>query len=131
MADDTAYDAASFSSAKMASWTVKGGSADADLLPELDTIRDRQRDLDRNNGLAKGAIQTKKDNIIGSMLRLSAKPDYRVLGRMPNGRATGRGSERPNFGPGQKQPNVTPRARSTYSASSLRLLVGSTSMANR
>jgi len=116
MADDTAYDAASFNSAKMASWTVKGQSADADLLPELDTIRDRQRDLDRNNGLAKGAIQTKKDNIIGSMLRLSAKPDYRVLGRDAEWARDWGGSERPSFGHGQKQPNVTPRAHSTYYA---------------
>jgi lambda family phage portal protein len=41
----------------------------------------RSRDLVRNNGIAAGAIETLKDNVIGTGLRLSATPDWRWLGR--------------------------------------------------
>jgi len=75
-----AHSAASSEPRDMASWQPVAGSADADLLGELETIVSRSRDLVRNNGLATGAIQTLKDNIIGSVLRLSAKPDARLLG---------------------------------------------------
>ncbi|RLJ20789.1 phage portal protein [bacterium endosymbiont of Escarpia laminata] len=40
----------------------------------------RARDLVRNNGLAAGYIQTAKDNIVGHVLKLSAKPITRLLG---------------------------------------------------
>ena len=48
------------------------GSADSDLLPDLDMLVARSRDLSRNNGIAAGAGQTFKDNIVGSVLRLVA-----------------------------------------------------------
>lgn len=64
----------------MMSWQPFAGSADADLLPDLGMLVPRSRDLMRNNGLAAGGQQTLKDNIIGSVLRLSAMPDYRLLG---------------------------------------------------
>ena len=57
------------------------GSADADLLGELDTIRARSRDLGRNEALTSSAYQTYRDNIIGHILRLSAQPDYKLLGQ--------------------------------------------------
>lgn len=62
-------------------WAPSSGSADADLLPDLEMLTARSRDLGRNNGLMAGAIQTSRDSIIGSVLRLSATPDYRLLGR--------------------------------------------------
>jgi lambda family phage portal protein len=61
-------------------WTPGAGSADADLLPDLAALTSRSRDLGRNNGLMAGALQTYRDNIIGAVLRLSATPDYRLLG---------------------------------------------------
>lgn len=67
----------------MLSWRPVAGSADADLLPELSALVPRARDLARNNGLMAGAVQTNKDNIIGSVLRLVADPDYRLLGWKP------------------------------------------------
>jgi len=76
----SAHHAASRSDRSMATWNPPAGSADADLIDELDVIVPRSRDLVRNNGLASGAIQTLKDNIVGSVLRLSAKPDSRLLG---------------------------------------------------
>lgn len=78
--DDTAHRAASVVSQELGSYRPMSGSADADLLPELDTLRARSRDISRNQGFAAGAMQTHLDNVIGSGLKLSAKPDWRVLG---------------------------------------------------
>ncbi len=77
---DTAHRAASFVSQELSSWLPRNGSADADLLPELEQIRARSRDISRNHGFASGAMQTHLDNVIGSGLKLSAKPDWRALG---------------------------------------------------
>ena len=64
----------------LADWNPVAGSADADLLPDLQILTARSRDLGRNNGLMAGAMQTLRDNIVGATLRLSANPDYRLLG---------------------------------------------------
>lgn len=76
-----AHDAASLDDRSIGDWVPLPGSPDADLSGELDIMMGRSRDLVRNNGIAAGGIQTLKDNIIGATLRLSAKPDYRLLGR--------------------------------------------------
>lgn len=76
---DTSHKAASHNLREIASWLPGKGSADSDLLPELDTIVARSRDLSRNHGIAAGAMQTLSDNIVGTGFRLSAKPDYRLL----------------------------------------------------
>ncbi|MCU7839763.1 MAG: phage portal protein [Candidatus Thiodiazotropha sp. (ex Troendleina suluensis)] len=55
-------------------------SADADLLPDMRTMVSRALDQSRNYPMVSGANQIHLDNIIGSGLRLSAKPDYRWLG---------------------------------------------------
>ena len=78
---DTSHKAASHNLREIASWLPGKGSADSDLLPELDTIVARSRDLSRNHGIAAGAMQTLSDNIVGTGFRLSAKPDYRLLGK--------------------------------------------------
>jgi len=64
----------------MFDWHPYAGSADADLLPELDTLTARSRDMSRNNGLMAGGMQTYRDNIVGAVLRMSSTPDYRLLG---------------------------------------------------
>lgn len=76
-----AHVAGDVSDRTMSNWTPLPGSADGDLLGELGTIVPRARDLSRNNGIAAGAQQTLKDNIVGHQLRLSAKPHYRLLGQ--------------------------------------------------
>ena len=62
-------------------WLVSKGSADSDLLPDLETLRERQRDLGRNNGIASGYFRTMGDNVVGTGPRLAMMPDYRALGR--------------------------------------------------
>lgn len=64
----------------LSQWNPLAASADADLLPDLATLMARSRDLARNNGLMSGGMQTLRDNIVGATLRLSAVPDYRLLG---------------------------------------------------
>ena len=76
----SAYQGASYTDLAMSGWNPHAGSADADLLPDLDALTARSRDLDRNNGVMGGAMQTMRDNIVGPVLRLSAMPDYRLLG---------------------------------------------------
>jgi len=76
-----AHQGASTTDRETASWLPSFGSADADLLDDLPMLRARNRDLAINNGIASGALQTITDNVVGTGLRLSAKPDYRALGR--------------------------------------------------
>lgn len=48
------------------SWLPGGGSADADLLPDLPELRERSRDLMRNDGVAAGIEITMTANVIGT-----------------------------------------------------------------
>jgi len=61
------------------SWTPGGGSADRDLLPELATLRERSRDLVRNDGIASGAVDTITTNIISSGIRPQSTLDRESL----------------------------------------------------
>lgn len=65
----------------VAMWQPSRRSADADILPSLDRLVARSRDIDRNNGVAKAGIQTIVDNVVGTGLRLSSRPNYLVLGQ--------------------------------------------------
>lgn len=78
---DVAHHAASISAHDVAAWQPRRGSADADLLTELPGLVGRSRDIERNNGVAKGGVQTVIDNVVGTGLRLSSRPDYKALGK--------------------------------------------------
>jgi lambda family phage portal protein len=65
------------------SWNPALQSPDVEILPEWGTMVARTRDMVRNHGIASGAVQTHLDNVIGTGLRLSAKPDWRALGLSP------------------------------------------------
>ena len=80
-ASDTAYFAASRTKRELAAWLPPLESADLELAGEAPTIAARSYDLERNHGVATGALRTQVDNIVGTGLRLAAKPDYRALGR--------------------------------------------------
>ena len=79
-ASATSYLAASSTEQGLATWQPIRSSADAEILPEMDAMVGRQRDLLRNSGLAAGALQTMVDNVIGSALRLKPAPNWQVLG---------------------------------------------------
>jgi len=79
--NDVAYAGASVVRKQLANWTPMRAPADAELLPALDLLVARTRDLDRNNGVAAGAFQTLQDNVVGLGLRLAASPNWRALGR--------------------------------------------------
>jgi lambda family phage portal protein len=61
-------------------WHPGGGSADADLLPQLSDLRGRSRDLARNLPVATGALQTNKTHVIGEGLALNAQCNRKALG---------------------------------------------------
>ena len=57
-----------------------GTSADADTLPDLEMLRARSRDLERNDPLAQSAIATKVTNVIGSGHVVRPEVDFTRLG---------------------------------------------------
>lgn len=76
---------ASYTGASKDKRSLKGFSttkfdADGDILLELPTLRERSRDLVRNNPLAAGAINTKVTNIVGTGIRLQSWIDNEYLG---------------------------------------------------
>lgn len=75
-----AHEAASRTSDELARWNPSMLSADAAYLPEREILQSRTADMIRNNGIASGAVQIHLDNVIGSGLTLSAKPDAPALG---------------------------------------------------
>ena len=75
-----AFTAGSAALPETADWSPRLGSADADLLPERETIAARIHDLARNDGWAANGLQRNLDNVIGAGLRLSHRPDWRALG---------------------------------------------------
>jgi len=74
-----AYDGASKVKRSLKQWVTMTQDADSDILDDLPTLRDRSRDLVRNNPLAAGAIKTKVTNVVGTGLRLQARIDRAVL----------------------------------------------------
>ncbi len=75
-----AYKGASKSRRPLAEWNVSAGDADTDIIAELPDLRERSRDLIRNNPLATGAINTKVTSIVGTGLVLRSRIDRNILG---------------------------------------------------
>ncbi|MBR1953443.1 MAG: phage portal protein [Lentisphaeria bacterium] len=71
---------ASASKNAFAGWFSDGGDADADIVDNIETLRDRSRDLFMGAPLATGALKTIRTNVVGSGLMLAAKPDAKFLG---------------------------------------------------
>ncbi len=61
------------------SWVASSGSADQDLLRDLPKLRERSRDLVRNDGIASGAIDVIVTNIIGSGISPQSRLDRETL----------------------------------------------------
>lgn len=62
------------------SWSVSSGSADYDLLPDLPVLRERSRELLRNDPHAASLVNTMVDNIVGTGIRPQAQIDAEALG---------------------------------------------------
>ena len=65
---------------QLTDWNPTLQSADAALLPNLQMGNARADDLVKNHGFANGAVQMHVDNVVGSLFRLSYKPQWRTLG---------------------------------------------------
>ena len=74
------YDGASRSRRSLKEWNPGNNDADSDILDDLPLLRERSRDLIRNNPLASGAIKTKVSNVIGTGLKLQSRIDREALG---------------------------------------------------
>ena len=62
------------------SWNPSGGDANAELSGDLLELRERSRDLIRNNPIGRGAINTVTTNVVGNGLRLNSQIDNEFLG---------------------------------------------------
>lgn len=54
-------------------WTTRLGDADSDILPDLDMLRQRSRDLSVNAPIAAGALKTVRTHVVGTGLRLESR----------------------------------------------------------
>lgn len=61
-------------------WIPGGGSADSDLLYDLADLRERSRDLNRNDGYAAGITDTMVTNVVGTGIIPQSRIDREALG---------------------------------------------------
>jgi len=61
-------------------WSPSAGVADAEMLGDLQPLREKSRDLFRNNAIGRGAILTMTSNIIGAGLKFQSAIDRDYLG---------------------------------------------------
>src|SRR6478752_1904823 len=66
---DSPYRSTSRSSPVAQEWYPSSSNADEALLPSLSTLRDQSRDLDRNESLARGALENYVTNVVADGLR--------------------------------------------------------------
>lgn len=74
------YKASDTLSKELKCWTPQLTSADRAMLPEKASAEGRARDMVRNNGYARGAVQNQKDRIVGPYYKLQLQPLYKLLG---------------------------------------------------
>lgn len=80
LAGESPFKGASSARRAGALWSASSGSADADLMPSLEVLRARSRDLKRNNPLAAGALNTLSTCVVGSGLLCNPVINRRFLG---------------------------------------------------
>lgn len=73
------YDGASKDRRSLSAWKTLGSDADSAILDDLPELRNRSRDLARNNPLASGALKKKLTWVVGSGLRHRSTIDRAVL----------------------------------------------------
>lgn len=70
---------ASYARKSLVSWMTSGRNADDDIVDNIETLRNRSRDLYMGSPLAAGALKTLRTNIVGSGLMLNAQVDADFL----------------------------------------------------
>lgn len=70
----------SYAKKSLIGWLSGGSDADADIVDNLETLRNRSRDLYMGSPLATGALKTVRTNVVGSGLALNAQIDAKFLG---------------------------------------------------
>jgi lambda family phage portal protein len=73
------YEAAKRERAALRYFSASPRTADEDVLPGLDALRARSRQMMMNAPIARGAVQTAVTNVVGAGLRVSAQPDRAAL----------------------------------------------------
>lgn len=74
------YEGARTQKTSLKSWLPHAGSADTDSIGDLIGLRSRSRDLIRNDGIARGARNTTKVNVVGTGLHLRSEVNRDILG---------------------------------------------------
>jgi lambda family phage portal protein len=74
------YTGASSRPTALQNWPVSNLDPDADIIMDLDSLRQRGRDIFRNNGIGRGIIMTYVDNVVGSGLVMQSNIDRGFLG---------------------------------------------------
>lgn len=75
-----AYKGASPSSRNLVGWQPLGGDADSQILGDLRMLRERSRDLERNEPIAGGAIATTVTHVVGTGLSMQSRINAALLG---------------------------------------------------
>lgn len=71
---------ASYARKSFTGWLASGSDADSDIVDNIETLRNRSRDLFMGSPLATGALKTVRTNVVGSGLALNAQIDAEFLG---------------------------------------------------
>jgi len=79
----TPYDGAALGGEVGGNWYTSNNSADNEFDQSGELLRSRSRSLTRNDPFAVSARDAHTNNVIGSRIKLSAKPDYKLLGISP------------------------------------------------
>lgn len=80
MPSAASYKASDSLSRELKCWQPPLQSADRAMLPEKARTEGRAKDMVRNNGYARGAVQNQKDRIVGAKYKLQLQPVYKLLG---------------------------------------------------
>lgn len=75
---------ASRSKKALIGWIHRAGSPDDDIVDNIETLRERSRDLYMGTPLATGALKTIRTNVVGAGLQLNAQVDAAYLGMSEN-----------------------------------------------
>lgn len=71
---------ASHTKKSLIGWLYRGGSAEEDIQDNLQTLRERSRDLFMGVPLATSALKTLRTNVVGTGLSLKSRIDFKYLG---------------------------------------------------